>query len=792
MKFLPFLFVLLVPLFSFTQQHIIVSGFIDDAQTGERLYGATVYESSSATGVATNQYGFYSLSLPAGKASLQVSFVGYKSRFKVISLCADTVVSFSLSSDNRLEEVVVKARKTTAEKTHCVERLPMSTVQSLPGFLGENDVLKALTQFPGVTQGQEGSAGIFVRGGSPDQNLILLDGVPVYNATHLFGFVSVFNPEAIQSVDLYKGNFPARFGGRLSSVIDVRMKEGNKYERHTDLTLGFLSSKLTHEGPIKKGKSSYLISARRTLLDLLVTGAAKINQQTSDEAVVPGLNFYDLNTKLNFTLNPQNHLYISIYKGGDHLFSQFMLKTPGRNSLRKDYTDVNLKWGNSVFAARWNRQINNRLFLNTSLSAGLFSYGIYSKFSQKTTGEEGTSESWTEIEYVSKVNTNQLKLEFDWYPNNLHKIKFGSEASLNYFIPGEQKIRKSDTGNTTTGNRHQHNFTGSLFVEDHYSINEKWRMDAGLRYDLYASNQKVFQKISPRLNVDFLASEKAALSFSWSEMFQPIHLLTNSSIGLPSDIWVPATANVSSERSSMQSISGSFDIARHLSLVSAAYYKQMKGVIAYGAGYSFMDISNNWETLVTQGKGRSWGFENALNYEFNKLKCWANYTLAWNQRSFPEMNNGKYFPYKYDRRHDLNLGFIWKLSSAVDFSAMWVFQTGQAVTIAEQDYQGYPGLLDDEFCDFITGMDIKDFDRIQTFSGQNNYRLPAFHHLDLGITIRKEKRKTTRELKLGAYNVYARQNPYMYYPYTKSDGIRRYRQVCIFPFLPSVSYRIIF
>ncbi len=787
-----FLSALLLPFEVFAQQKVTISGFIDDARTGERLYGATVCELNSATGVATNQYGFYSLSLPAGKVILQVSFVGYKSLVKQVTLCADTIVPFSLSSDNQLGEVVVKAGKIPNDRLHSVERLPMTVVQSLPGFLGENDVLKALTQLPGVQQGKEGSAGIFVRGGSPDQNLIMLDGVPVYNATHLFGFVSVFNPEAIQSVDLYKGNFPARFGGRLSSVVDVRMKEGNRYERHTDLTLGLLSSKITHEGPIKKGKSSYIISARRTLLDLLVTGAAKINQMSADEAVVPGLNFFDLNAKLNFTIDPKNHLYISMYKGGDHLFSRYMTKTENNNIHQKDYTNVNLKWGNSVFAARWNRQINNRLFLNTSLSAGLFSYGVYSRFSQKITEDGNKTETWTNVDYVSKVNTNQLKLDFDWYPDNRHKVKFGSETSLNYFIPGEQRIKKSDTGNTITGNRHQHNFTTSIFAEDHFSINDQWRFDIGLRYNLYAPGKKTVQKISPRLNVDFLASEKVAFSFSWAEMFQPIHLLTNSSIGLPSDIWVPATKNISPERSSIQSISGSFDISRHLNLVSSAYYKRMKRIITYGAGYSFMDISDDWETLVTRGEGRTWGFENALNYELNRLKCWVNYTLSWNQRRFPNLNNGKYFPYKYDRRHDLNLGFIWKLSPSVDLSAVWAFQTGQAVTLAEQDFPGYPGLLENKFSDFLTDKDIEDYDRIQIFSGHNNYRLPAYHHLDLGLTSRKKKGNSIRELKLGIYNVYARQNPYLYYPYTNSAGIHKYKQVCIFPFLPSVSYRIIF
>jgi hypothetical protein len=774
------------------QRQITISGFVSDVQSGEHLYGATLHESNSGIGMVTNSYGFYSLSLPAGKVNLQVSYVGYQQHAETFVLNADTVLSFSLSTNNRVGEVVVKAPGISSGSLHGVERLSMNTVKSLPGFLGENDVLKALTLFPGVQQGQEGSAGIFVRGGSPDQNLILLDGVPVYNASHLFGFVSVFNPEAIQSVDLYKGNFPARFGGRLSSVIDVRMKEGNQYKRHTDLTLGLISSKITHEGPIQKGKSSYIISARRTLLDLVLTNTARISQISSDEKWIPGLSFYDVNAKLNFTLNPTNRLYFSLYNGGDRFFVNYEGNTESDDAEIKDDTKFNLKWGNSVFATRWNRQINPRLFMNASLSAGLFCYDIDTQFSQTFVSDDEKTETNAEVEYMSKVNTNQLKVEFDWYPNQIHKVKFGSENALNYFIPGEQRVSKSEGGETTSGNETEYNFTAGLFAEDHFALNEKWKIDAGIRFDAYVTGTKVFQKISPRLNVDFLLSEKAALSLSWAEMFQPIHLLANSSLGLPSDIWVPATTNTTPEKSSIVSLSGSFDFTPELSLVSAVYYKRMKGVISYQAGYSFMDISEDWETMVAQGKGRSWGFENALNYEINRLKCWANYTLSWNQRQFDEINDGEYFSYKYDRRNDINLGFIWKVAPSVDFSATWVYQTGQAVSVAEQDYLGYPDLLENQFCDIITNIDIDDYDRIQAYSSYNNYRLPAFHHLDLGLTSRKTVNEHTHELKLGIYNVYARQNTYLYYPYTNSDGVRKYKQICIFPFLPSVSYRIIF
>lgn len=775
------------------QQQITISGFITDAQSGEHLCGATLYELNSGNGIATNGYGFYSLTLPAGKIHLQVSYVGYQQHLKSLVVNTDTVISLSLATNNNVGEVLVKAPGSVNTSLHNIEHLPMTTVKALPGFLGENDVLKALAQFPGVQQGQEGSAGIFVRGGSPDQNLILLDGAPVYNASHLMGFLSVFNPEAIQSVDLYKGNFPARFGGRLSSVIDVQMKEGNMHKRHTDVTLGLISSKITHEGPIKKGKSSYFVSARRTLLDLGLTTFSHLSQIGASEKWIPQLSFYDVNAKLKFTLNPASHLSLSFYKGGDRMsYKSIYTDTENNDITITDDSQFHLKWGNSLFASRWNSQINKHLFMNASLSAVLFKYDMGFNFEQNVESDTDDYNNSSEVEYISKVNTNQLKVEFDWYPNKNHTVKFGSENALSFFIPGEQEFSKSEGGKITSGNSTEHNFTFNLFGEDHFSLNEKWKLDVGLRYDTYLCDSKVFQNISPRINIDYLLSEKAAFSLSWAKMFQPIHLLTNNSLGLPSDIWVPATTNTTPEKSSIVSLTGSFNFTPKLSLVSAAYYKSMEGVISYQSGYGFINISEDWESIVQQGKGRTWGLENALNYETRQLKCWANYTMSWNQRKFNDINNGNYFPYKYDRRHDINLGFLWKISPMLDFSATWVYQTGQAVSVAEQDYLGYPDLMGNSFYDFLTDLEIDDYDRIQAYSSYNNYRLPAFHHLDISLTKRQKVRNTTRELKLGVYNVYARQNIYLYYPYTNNEGVRKYKQVCIFPILPSISYRIIF
>lgn len=789
-----YLLVLLSLLFSeiVAQPSVTISGYVRDAASGENLYWATVYDTNSKQGTTSNAYGFFSLTIPSGEVNLLVSYVGYQKQQHHFAIVNDTILNFSLSSNNKLEEVTVSGTSQKNEPTFLNhEQITMERIKELPGFLGEQDVLKSLAVMPGVQQGYEGSAGLFVRGGSPDQNLILLDDVPVYNASHLFGFVSVFTPEALQSVDFYKGGFPARYGGRLSSVIDIRMKEGNRNKQQTDLTIGLVSSKLTHEGPIKKGKSSYLVSARRTLLDLLVTGASKINQMASDQAVVPGLNFFDLNGKLNFDINSRNRLYVSLYAGGDHLFSKFSDQYSYEGGETKQNSKVDLQWGNSIAAVRWNSQIGHKLFLNTTLSSGLFRYNIHNSYQQLTKKQNEEDEVSSDIKYKTRINNNKLKFLFDWYLANSHRIQFGTSAAVNYFVPGKQEIQKDDGGSIERGNRQTSNTEISLFADDHIRIGNHVAFYLGLRTDFYETSGKWNSCFLPRANLKLSLSSRHSLQVSYAEMAQPIHLLTNSSIGLPSDIWVPSTGNIPPEFARQVSLGTSIQINEWLDYSFDSYYKTMDGVINYQAGYSFMDIYDNWENLVEIGKGKAWGFEQAFNYEDQQLKAWLNYTLAWNERQFEQINQGKAFPFKFDRRHDINLGAVYKFSKRIELSAMWVFQTGQAATLPQQDYSSaqeinYP------IYDFITGMEIGDPNRIQHIEDYNNYRLPAFHHLDVGLTVSRKRKNRLHEWKIGAYNIYARQNPYMYYPQTTPDGYRRYKQVSIFPFVPSISYHVKF
>ena len=789
---LAFLLLFLITLVQVSaQNNIIISGFIRDSVSVENLYHATIYETCNKRGTISNAYGFYSLSIPAGQVQLRVSFVGYEEQRLCFNAQTDTTINFQLITKNDLEEVVVKAQSLKQKPTFSGhEQIDMQTVKALPAFAGEQDVLKSLTVLPGVQQGYEGSAGVFVRGGSPDQNLILLDGVPVYNATHLFGFVSVFTPEALQSVDFYKGGFPARYGGRLSSVIDVRMKEGNKNHSETDLTIGPITSKFTHQGPIKRGKSSYLISARRTLLDLFVTGIAKISQASNSEVVVPGLNLYDLNAKFNFELNPKNRLYVSFYGGGDRLSSNFKDNYSLDESETKQSTKVKLKWGNQIGALRWTSQLGNRLYLNTSLSSGSFRYNIHNKYTQSVKNQDGEEEIWSDIEYKTRVNNNKLQFLFDWYlPKN--KIQFGTSAELNSYLPGEQEIERHDGQNTQRGNSEVNNKALACFMDDQLNIGDNFTVQGGLRLDLYDLGGKWHSYITPRANAKWAVNNNLNLFFSYDQMVQPLHLLTNSSVGLPSDIWVPATENVKPERSQQITFGSYLKMNDQFSYKFDTYYKTMDGVINYKAGNSFMDIYDNWEDLVETGSGEAWGFENSWNYKTSRLNAWVNYTLSWNERKFESINNGKAFPFKFDRRHDINLGFVYNLTDNIECSAVWTYQTGMAATIPVQDFQA-AGPIDYTITDFITNIDIEDTHRIQYFDEYNSYRLPAFHHLDLSVTFKKQMGSLYREWKLGVYNAYARQNAYMYYPQTSPTGETKYKQVCIFPIIPSISYHIKF
>ncbi len=793
MRFI-FLLIFLLPFSLTAQQARTISGFVTDAQTGERLYSATIYNQQTGTGTLTNRFGFFSISLPEGSVTLKTAFVGYEAQTRTIRLHADTTLNFALKSDNKLDEVVVRGSDTrqvfdNSDLGHV--KLSAKTLAKLPSLMGEKDVLKGLMILPGVQQGSEGSAGIFVRGGSPDQNLILLDDVPLFNVSHLFGFISVFTPEAIQSIDFYKGGFPARYGGRLSSVIDLRMKDGNKFKPETSINFGLISSQFTTEGPIKKGESSYFFSIRRTLLDLVFKGVAKVAQLNTDEQSIPSYGFYDMNGKVNLKLNDKNHLYWSFYSGRDNLTFEYRdhQKTMEKEETQK--TSGALHWGNVMTALKLNSQLNSKLFVNTTLSGSIFNYGDLFKSNTKTVIGSDVSKSDFRLDYQSHIQTVGLKTDLDIYGKSNLPFQVGLFANANNYLPGKQQVSRDEgTNNNSSGKISSLDY--GLYLDKKISLGEKLSFTMGLRNAFYAiRNQKTYFAVEPRFSFTYRPNENTSYQASYAVMTQPIHLLSNGNVGLPTDIWVPSTKLLQPETSNIVSVGIKKTIRPEFKVSTEAYYKQLDHVISFTEGDGILDIDQNWEQKITTGKGRAWGLETEARYSNSRLESWIGYTLAWNERKFDDINKGRWFPYQYDRRHKLDLGIIMKLSNDWSASATWTYQSGAPATYSGLDYSGFPNNLNNETTDLLTGNPVNT-DRIQYYPRINGVRLPAYHRLDIGFTKEWEAYGKKKALSLSVYNVYSRQNPFMVYSETKPDGTTGLKQFSLFPIIPSISYRISF
>lgn len=789
-----FLILLLLGFSAFAQQRRTVSGYIADAQTGERLYAASVYEQNSGIGTISNRFGFFSLTLKDGPANLKISFVGYQPQTKIINLSADTLLVFSLKSDNKLDEVVVKGNRNSklADNSKLGHvKLSAKELAKLPSLMGEKDVMKSLMILPGVQQGSEGSSGIFVRGGSPDQNLILLDDVPLYNVSHLFGFVSVFTPEAINSIDFYKGGFPARYGGRLSSVIDLRMKDGNKFKRETSINLGLISSQFTTEGPIKKGESSYFFSVRRTLLDLIFKGVAKVAQRNMEEQAIPSYGFYDINGKMNFRLNEKKHLYWSFYSGKDNLSFEYSdhLKSTEKEETQK--TSGALNWGNVMTALKLNSQLNSKLFVNTTLSGSIFNYGNLFKANTETSVGSDVSKSDFRLEYQSQIRSIALKTDLDIYGNSNLPFQIGLFANVNNYLPGKQNVARNErTDENSSGEISSLDY--GVYLDKKITLGDKLSFTVGLRNAFYSiRNQKTYFAAEPRFSMTFISNENTSYQASFAKMTQAIHLLSNGNVGLPTDIWVPSTKLIRPETSDIFSVGMKKTIPSGIKLSMEAYYKRLNHVISFTEGDGILDVDQNWEQKITVGNGRACGVETEVRYSNSKLESWIGYTLAWNDRKFDDINKGRWFPYQYDRRHKLDLGIIMKLNKDWSASATWTYQSGVPATYSGLDYSGFPNNLNNETTDFFTGKPINS-DRIQYYPSINGIRLPAYHRLDIGFTKEWERYGKKKALSLSVYNVYSRQNPFMVYAKTKADGTIGLKQFSLFPVIPSISYRISF
>ena len=593
-------------------QNFTISGYITDKKSGETLINASTYDLHTKRGTVTNAYGFYSLTLPQGEVDLQYSYVGYTPEHRKFNLNKDTIIHIQFNEAADLQEVTVIGRQriTGVQSTQMsAVEVPISQIKTIPTLFGEADLVKALQLLPGVQAGSEGSTGMYVRGGGPDENLFLLDGIPVYNVNHMAGFFSVFNPDAIKNVTLYKGNFPARFGGRLSSVVDVRMNDGNDKKIHGNVSVGLISSKINIEGPIVKEKTTFNISARRTYSDLLLQPIIKLGyaQMLEDEdgKISTGYYFYDLNAKINHKFSNNDRLYLSLYMGDDVIYTKFRNKHTSIDSPYDDYQmesssylKMNWNWGNIVSSIRWNHAINNKLFMNLTgaYTRYRFDMGLGTQITVKET-EDNITERFDmdmNLGYKSGIEDFSLKADFDYAPHPDHDIKFGLNHIYHTFRPGVSvsQFEMSDNEetmilDTIIGDKNIFSHETMVYIEDNISLGYAWKANVGLHYSMFNVEKKTYHSLEPRLGVRMLANENLSFKAGYAMMSQYVHLLSNSFVSLPTDLWVPVTKRIKPMKSHQFSIGAFYNLKNIIDLSGELYYKSMSNLIEYKDGASF-------------------------------------------------------------------------------------------------------------------------------------------------------------------------------------------------------------
>lgn len=773
-----------------------ISGYVTDGTSSETLIGANILESRQQQGTTTNPYGFYSITLPAGETELSFSYLGYTTRQYRLELSKDTLINVLMQDNNQLEEVVIVSDKAEAGITATqmgAQEIPIAQIKNTPSILGEADVMKTIQLMPGVQAGVEGSAGLYVRGGGPDQNLILLDGVPVYNVDHLFGFFSVFTPEAVKKVTLFKSSFPARFGGRLSSVVDVRSNDGDMKKYHGTLSVGLLSSKIQLEGPIIRDKTSFNISARRSYIDLI----AKPFMPKDDKI---SYYFYDINAKINHKFSDRSRLFLNFYNGKD---SYYFKTTDSSSSMYKD--KMSLNWGNTIATARWNYIFNQKLFSNTTVAYNKYRMDANSTVYTKTNLIESISESNYHSNYHSGICDWSYLIDFDYNPTPAHHIKFGAgylhhdfrpEVATSKIQEKEDGITKQDTLYNSISNSTIQAHEVSAYIEDNFDIGSRLRMNVGLHLSMFRVQRRNYFSVQPRVSARYQLTKHTALKASYTKMSQYIHLLSSTPISMPTDLWVPVTSKIKPMQAHQYSLGSYYTGLPGWEFSVEGYYKQMRNVLEYKEGVSFLGSSSGWENKVEMGKGRSMGIEFMAQKTTGKTTGWIAYTLAKSDRKFAVggINNGERFPYKYDRRHNLSLVVNHKFSNRIDIGASWIFSTGGTATIAEE----------------VTAIIRPGEDAIQQkdyIEKRNNYRLPASHRLNIGVNFNKKTKHGVRTWNISLYNAYNAMNPTMIYSnnsggyasYIKNqeDGKvylqyipakRKITKLTLLPCVPSVTY----
>ena len=752
----------LSPLLGQNKTSTTLYGFVYDLNTKEVLIGATVYAPSTKQGAITNEYGFYSLTLPAADSLMvYVSVIGYKTDTNKIAENHKNQIDFYLSFHNVLQEVVISSSQddnNVNRNETSVVRIPMKDIRALPNLFGEVDIIKAYQLTPGVQSGGEAKSNMYVRGGSPDQNLILLDEVPLYNITHFGGFVSIFNVDAINNVKLIKGGFPARYGGRLSSILDVRMKDGNMQKLGVQGAVGLLSSKISVEAPLLKDKLSFIVSARKNTLPLFKILQAGINHS-----------FYDINFKLNYKISLRDRLFLSFYTGDDVVYTK----------VKQDNTENKnaVKWGNTLGAFRWNHIFNDKLFSNVTVSDTYYRYRTifdYSISSDSTSKQINSSLN-------SGINDLSGKMDFTYLLSSKISMKYGINSTLHHFIPNDQRYVQSNNNVETINKNYISSFNAlenAGYAESEFKL-KMISTNLGIRYSIYQLKNKSYDSFEPRALLNLILREDISIKYSFAKMNQYVHLLTYSGTGVPSDYWMPTNENIKPETAFQHTLSldKTFNRAT-FEITIEGYYKAITNLITFRPGESLLGNFDSWEKVVEKnGKGTNYGIEFFLQKIKGNTTGWIGATVSKAERVFLTLNNGEAYPFKYDRPLDFSFVLNHKFKKNTTLSLTWSYGTGYPITLAVESYN-------------INGEDIFVYDKM------NSYRMRDYHRLDLAANFPKKTKWGERTWSISVLNVYNRKNPYYYFYerrlpgsfFSSPKGQLGLYQRSLFGILPTLSY----
>ncbi|MCU0467231.1 MAG: TonB-dependent receptor [Arcicella sp.] len=769
----------------YAQEKLTISGYVKNATSGEEQIGASIYVKELGNGTTTNAYGFFSITLPKGTYTLVATYVGYETLTKSVELSESVKLNFELvEKSNQLKEVIVKADKPENNIENIemsVNKLEIKTIQKMPALLGEVDVVKSIQLLPGVATVGEGASGFNVRGGAIDQNLVLLDEAPVYNSSHLFGFFSVFNPDAVKNISLVKGGIPAQFGGRLSSILDVRMKEGNEKEFTANGGIGLIFSRLSIEAPIIKDKASFILAGRRSYIDVLAKPFLKRELKDSK------LHFYDLTAKVNYKLNENNRLFLSGYFGKD--------------AFGGSATILGFDWGNSTATLRWNHIFNQKLFFNFTT--------FYSKYDYFLQNGKSTTDGF---EWNSSIINYSVKPEFVYYPNPNNTIKFGAQSLFYNFTPFDAKViilgKSSDLKLAD-----KFALESSVFIENEQKISNSLSINYGLRYSNYrylgagksyhfrdgvAGERKILSETNtyksgetieqygnfePRFALKYQINENSAVKASYNRMAQYIHLISNTAASLPVDIWTPSTNNIKPQIANQVALGYFRNFGKEEKTLETSvemYYKKLQNQIDYIDGANLF-LNELIEADLMNGNGRAYGVEFQVKKNYGALTGWVAYTIARTERQVEGINKGLWYPTRFDKLHNLNITAAYQVSNRLSFSANFIFNSGTPATFPTNRIETNGWVIPHN-----------------SEERRNNYRIPDYHRLDISVTLQqkqKQHKKWDGNWVFSLYNVYNRQNPFSVFFQPNKDNAQKTEAInysIIGSIIPGVTYNFKF